>query len=155
MRSIKIKNIGKQPIGAKRVNVYKDGVLIAKCESHTHAANLLKTSKSTISRHLNTGEPFLEEGYIIWSFFRDPNLEKPKNPDEMTPEQDLPVAMFDREGDIMLAEFKSVTQCAHALQRPVKTVFSWLKGARCTDPDCYYKYVHECTQKELSKRFTL
>lgn len=139
---------------SKKVVIYKDDMLYANCESHRHASNLIKVSDKKISRYVDTGKP-IDGVYTIFTPANDPHCKvEIKNP-EITPDQDQPVAMFDRDGDIILAQFKSVTQCAHALQRPIKTVLAWLNGSRCTDPDCYYKYVSQCTDRELKNQYKI
>lgn len=134
-------------------NVYKNGVFVGNFESRSHVSNRLKISRRTVCYYVNTGKA-TQSGYVIWDAFKDPNINREKpviNPDDINQR----VAMFDRETKQILGMFKTVTQCANALQRPVKTVLSWLKGARCTDPDCYYKYEKDCTEREINNQYKI
>lgn len=134
------------------VNAYKqeDGraVFYRSFESISHAAASLDIPRATLHSHVKKATPV--DGYLIFYRERDPNLRIIAARDAIDPSDDLPVVSFFRDDDEPIARFKSVKHLHNCIGYSVRTILSWLKGGRCTDPDCYYKYEKDCTPQQLA-----
>lgn len=143
-------------IKQRRVVAYEaDGTRRA-FESVKHCANYYCRNVKSIYLLLNgkaKGNHTDSNGTTFYYGSEDPNRVASNGEWTIPPEDDLPVIMFFKEDRQAITRFKSVTFLASALQRPVKTVYSWLHGERCTDVDCYYKYEKDCTKQELDNMF--
>ena len=141
------------------VNAYKqeDGraVFYRSFESISHAAASLDISRATLHSHVKKGTPvkgyllFYRERDLLFYRERDPNLHIAAR-DAIDPSDDLPVVSFFRDDNEPIARFKSVKHLHNCIGYSVRTILSWLKGGRCTDPDCYYKYEKDCTPQQLA-----
>lgn len=136
----------------KPVVVYKgfgeEAEMVGNYESIQHASNALKIHRNTIGDHILNKTPF--KGY--WFYYRgtEPYFSKSGAKPEILPSEDLPVIGFFKDDDAPVARYKSVTFLHKCIGRSIKQILGWLKGARCSDPDCYYKYEKDCTAREIA-----
>lgn len=129
---------------------YEDGTRrkVGGYDSIRHAVDALHLTRSIVSKRLKSGRPY--DGYEFFYRSNDPYVGQMGQPQaEIDEESDLPVISFYKGDDTPLARFKSVTFLHKCIGRSIKTILGWLRGARCSDPDCYYKYERDCTKREL------